>query len=80
MLFKERSIYQYRLGTDTGKAEKRGVFSAGALSLDDGETFRGGLEVFTDPHEQTPPLSESGDYGAAYPCLLSANALETEEL
>ena len=39
----------------------------GSLSLDDGATWRGGLEVFADPHEQIPPLSESGDYGAAYP-------------
>lgn len=39
----------------------------GAISLDDGNTWRGGLEVFKDPHEQMPPRSESGDYGAAYP-------------
>jgi hypothetical protein len=80
MLFKNDQFTNTGSGQIQEKLRKEAFFSAGALSLDDGETFRGGLEVFTDPHEQTPPLSESGDYGAAYPCLLSANALETEEL
>jgi hypothetical protein len=38
----------------------------GAISLDDGETWRGFQEVYRDPYLRTPPASEEGDYGAAY--------------
>ena len=38
-----------------------------ALSLDDGASWRGSMEVYRDPAIRTPPASESGDYGAAYP-------------
>ena len=38
-----------------------------ALSLDDGASWHGSLEVYRDPAIRTPPASESGDYGAAYP-------------
>ena len=51
MLFKNDQFTNTGSGQIQEKLRKEAFFSAGALSLDDGETFRGGLEVFTDPHE-----------------------------